>query len=129
MSTTTNSDDVATYANGHTLMLMQFSKNEETRFYIDSRDPHGCMESLCRIYENFLLNKLGVINGNNEVAPSGEDSSKRNVEYQLEDVLKFVDQLFDLGAMVYNPKGSGYTCHGKAWIKGMLYDYLKKQAK
>ena len=90
MSSSTT-DDVPTYANGHTLMLMQFSKNEETRFYIDSRDPHGCMESLCRIYENFLLNKLGVINNANESAPNGEDSSKRNVEYQLEDVLKFVD--------------------------------------
>ena len=72
---TAPSEDVATYANGHTLMLMQFSKNEETRFYIDSRDPHGCMESLCRIYENFLLNKLGVINGsgNEGGAPAGSE--------------------------------------------------------
>ena len=56
------SDDVSQQSNGHTIMLMQFSKNEETRFYLDSKNPHGCMESLCRIYENFLLNKLGIIN-------------------------------------------------------------------
>jgi hypothetical protein len=113
------------FANGHTLMLLQFSKNEETRFYLDAKTPHGSMEQLCRIYENFLLNKLGIINGNED---EGAPPIKKNVEYQLEDVLRFVDQLFDLGAMVYNPKAAGYTCHGKAWIKGMVYDYLKKQA-
>ena len=85
--TTTDSD--IQFANGHTLLIVQFSKNEETRFYLDSMTPHGCMEQLCRIYENFLLNKLGVINGGDEeingVAP------KKNVEYQLEDALRFVD--------------------------------------
>jgi hypothetical protein len=30
--------------------------------------------------------------------------------------------------MVYNPKAAGYTCHGKAWIKAMVYDFLKKNA-
>ncbi len=74
-------------------MLMQFSKNEETRFYLDSKNPHGCMESLCKIYENFLLNKLGVLNANNDGNDGGniDGSSKRNIEYQLEDILRFVD--------------------------------------
>ena len=119
--------DIA-FANGHTIMLIQFSKNEETRFYLDSSTPSGSLESLCRIYENFLLNKMGIINTSNELNESviqGPDG-KKTVEYQLEDILRFVDQLFDLGAMVYNQKASGYTCHGKAWIKGMVYDYLKK---
>ena len=60
------SEDIS-FANGHTIMLIQFSKNEETRFYLDSKTPGGSLESLCRIYENFLLNKLGIINSSNEV--------------------------------------------------------------
>ena len=118
-------EDVS-FANGHTIMLIQFSKNEETRFYLDSKTPHDSLESLCRIYENFLLNKLGIINSNDETPTEG--LNKKQVEYQLEDILRFVDQLFDLGAMVYNPKAAGYTCHGKAWIKGMVHDYLRKIA-
>lgn len=43
-------------------MLVQFSKNEETRTYIDAKSPYEVMETLCRIYENFLLHKQGVIN-------------------------------------------------------------------
>eukprot|EP00349_Pseudokeronopsis_sp_Brazil_P006085 CAMPEP_0202958352 /NCGR_PEP_ID=MMETSP1396-20130829/2717_1 /ASSEMBLY_ACC=CAM_ASM_000872 /TAXON_ID= /ORGANISM="Pseudokeronopsis sp., Strain Brazil" /LENGTH=67 /DNA_ID=CAMNT_0049676397 /DNA_START=177 /DNA_END=380 /DNA_ORIENTATION=+ len=50
----------------------------------------------------------------------------RKMEYTLEDLLKFVDQLYDLGAMVYNEKASGYTAHGKPWIKGKLHAYLRK---
>jgi len=30
--------------------------------------------------------------------------------------------------MVFNQKAAGYTCHGKAWIKGMLHVYLRKLA-
>ena len=79
------------FANGHTLLIVQFSKNEETRFYLDSKTPHGCMEQLCRIYENFLLNKLGLINGGNEEDNGSIHNTKKNVEYQLEDALRFVD--------------------------------------
>ncbi len=60
--------------NGHTIMLIQFSSNEETRTYTDCRTPADSMETLVRIFENFLYNK---------------DAS--NLEYTLEDLLKFVD--------------------------------------
>ncbi len=60
--------------NGHTIMLIQFSSNEETRTYTDCRTPADAMETLVRIFENFLYNK---------------DAS--NLEYTLEDLLKFVD--------------------------------------
>lgn len=48
--------------NGHTIMLVQFSSNEETRTYMDCQNPYEAMETFCRIYENFLLNKQGIIN-------------------------------------------------------------------
>ena len=54
------SEDVSSL-NGHTVMLIQFSKNEETRTYIDSKTPNETLETLCRIYENFLLHKQGIL--------------------------------------------------------------------
>jgi len=92
-------------------MLIQFSSNEETRTYTDCRTPGDAMETLVRIYENFLFNK---------------DAS--HIEYTLEDLLKFVDQLFDLSALTYNSKACGYTAHGKAWFKGKLHAHLRKLA-
>jgi len=59
---------------GHTIMMIQFSSNEETRTYTDCRSPGDSMETLVRIYENFLFNKESA-----------------HVEYTLEDLLKFVD--------------------------------------
>lgn len=69
------------------------------------------METLVRIYENFLFNK-----------------DQTNLEYTLDDLLKFLDQLFDLSALTYNEKAHGYTAHGKAWFKGKVHAYLRKLA-
>ena len=85
------SDDIQCL-NGHTLMFIQFSKNEETRTYLDCKTPNEVMETFCRIYENFLLHKQGVINSTvdgEEQQTACVDGAK--VEYQLEDILKFVD--------------------------------------
>lgn len=97
--------------NGHTVMLVQFSSNEETRTFMDCRSPSDCMETLIRIYENFLLNK-----------------DNTSLEYTLDELLKFIDQLFDLSALTYNEKAHGYTAHGKAWFKGKLHAHLRKIA-
>ena len=69
------------------------------------------METLVRIFENFLYNRDAT-----------------NLDYTLEDLLKFVDQLFDLSALTYNAKACGYTAHGKAWFKGKLHAHLRKLA-
>ena len=110
---------------GHTIMLVQFSSNEETRTYMDCRSPYEAMETFCRIYENFLLNKSGLLEGEDEEM-NGE--KKDTVEYKLEDILRFVDQLYDLSAMTYNDKAHGFTAHGKAWFKGKIHAYLRKLA-
>ena len=115
--------------NGHTIMLIQFSSNEETRTYIDCQSPYEAMETFCRIYENFLLNKQGILNDRTDKAdlvdpPSGQTS----IEYKLDDILKFTDQLYDLSALTYNNKAFGFTAHGKAWFKGKIHAYLRKLA-
>ena len=57
-----------------------------------------------------------------------ENDDTQKVSYKLEDLLKFIDQLFDLGVMCFNEKASGYTAHGKAWFKAKLHAYLRRLA-
>ena len=58
----------------------------------------------------------------------GEDAPQKEIEYKLEDILKFVDQLFDLSALTRNDKAEGHTAHGKPWFKGKIHAHLRKLA-
>ena len=93
------------------------------------------METFCRIYENFLLNKKGLLNRDNAQGDEEMDNEEQQrkaredtTEYRLEDILKFVDQLYDLSAMTFNERAQGFTAHGKAWFKGKIHAYLRKIA-
>ena len=55
-----------------------------------------------------------------------DGNNYEKIEYKLDDLLRFVDQLYDLSGMTYNDKANGYTAHGKAWYKGKLHAYLRK---
>ena len=109
--------------NGHCLLLVQFSSNEETRTYMDCKSPDQAFESFMRIYESFLLNKKGILEQQQKV-----EESSTQIEYKLEDAIKFIEQIFDLGCLCYNEKASGYTAHGKAWFKAKLHSYMRRLA-
>ena len=59
---------------GHTLLLVQFSSNEETRTYLDCQSPDKAFESFMRIFENFLMNKKGIVEMQNK--QEGDDDDK-----------------------------------------------------
>ena len=40
---------------GHTLLLVQFIENEDSRTYMDSKSPYETLEMILRIYENYIL--------------------------------------------------------------------------
>ena len=48
------------------------------------------METFCRIYENFLLNKQGILNDRTDKADP-IDQQGATIEYKLDDILRFVD--------------------------------------
>ena len=90
---------------------------------MDCKSPDAAFETFLRIYESFLLNKSGIAR---EQEKQEDGEAPTTIDYKLEDILKFIDQLFDLGAMVFNEKASGYTAHGKAWVKAKLHAYLRR---
>ena len=65
---------------GHSIMLVQFSSNEETRSYIDCKSPDAVLETLLRIYEEFLLNKNKILEAKDEV--KGEGSTNQEEKYR-----------------------------------------------
>ena len=110
--------DKAPSFNGHSLLLVQFSQTEDSRTYLDfDKAEDGC-EALIRIYESVQINKKKA---------EDKDCDGR-FEYELGDFLKFLDSLYDLGAMEYSDKGEGYVAHGREWIKAKVYQYMKERS-
>ena len=52
-------------------------------------------------------------------------STEGKIEYDVTDLLKFLDSLYDLSALVFNEKAKGYMAHGREWLKAKIYKYLK----
>lgn len=67
----------------------------------------------------------------------------RNITYDVADLNLYIDNLTDLSALVYvharprvpaytlasfNPQTSAYDPFNKAWIKGRILQFLKRQA-
>ena len=107
--------------NGHTMIFVQFGSNEESRTYMDCPDQEAAIEAIIRIFEQALLKKNNLLS-----QPEGSDTTK--IHYTLEDMTKFVDQIFDLGMLVFNENVSGYTAHGKSWVKAKMHAYIRRQA-
>ena len=109
----------------HCILTLQFSSNEETRTYLDFKSQEKLSEAYLRIYEKFLLGKKQLADKQKD----GEEGDKASdeIEYTLEDVCQYVDQMFDCGVMVYNNKANGYTAHGKPWLKATVHAHLRKQ--
>ena len=110
--------------NGHTIFLVQFSSNEESRTYMDCKSTDAAFETFLRIYESFLMNKNSIIQL--QKSEEGQQEQSLKIEYKLEDVCRFIDQLFDLGCMCFNERACGYTAHGKAWFKAKVHAYLRR---
>ena len=63
-----------------------------------------------------------------EAQRKAREDGSNVTEYRLDDILKFIDQLYDLSALTYNERAFGFTAHGKAWFKGKIHAYLRKLA-
>ena len=45
---------------GHTILIVHFSSNEETRTWMDCKSPYDAMETFMRIYDSFIINKQSL---------------------------------------------------------------------
>lgn len=51
-----------------------------------------------------------------------------SITYDISELFKFVDNLYDLSCLVQQPTTNTYVPHNKEWLKEKIYGMLKKQA-
>lgn len=101
----------------HTILLIQFNQSDTcSRTYIDFDTVGGAMNGIAQIYEQRLSTSKQM---------ASDDSP---VEYEMRDLVKFLDNLADLSCMVWDDTQNIYIPHGKDWIKSRLYAFIKRHA-
>ena len=95
-------NQAATDNMGHCILLIQFTQDDNSRTYLDYENVKLCVDGLCNLYEQ----KLKV-----------QNPDKNEVKYDVSQFFAYIDQLIDLGAMVYNVNIKAYEPKGKEWVK------------
>jgi hypothetical protein len=70
---------------GHTILLIQFTGDDNSRTFLDYEDIDKCVDGLCQLYEQKL-----------KIQSSGE----QEVSYDVAMLFAYLDTLQDLGALV-----------------------------
>ncbi|XP_064403440.1 enhancer of rudimentary homolog [Halichondria panicea] len=97
----------------HTILLLQPTSGHESRTFTDYETVQECLEGICKIYEEHLR----------QVHPHSP-----SITYDISELFKFVDNLFDLSCLVHQSSTNTYAPHNKEWLKEKIYGMLKKQA-
>eukprot|EP00824_Muranothrix_gubernata_P021006 TRINITY_DN4301_c0_g1_i1.p3 TRINITY_DN4301_c0_g1~~TRINITY_DN4301_c0_g1_i1.p3 ORF type:complete len:113 (+),score=15.98 TRINITY_DN4301_c0_g1_i1:128-466(+) len=97
----------------HTLVLLQGTASNSSRTYYDYETVAMALDGICRMYEQRLK----------QVNPGVQ-----NITYDVTDLYTFIDQLYDLTCLVFNPSLNAYVPNGKDWIKQRIYQHLSQQA-
>ena len=95
----------------HTVVLLQFEKDENSRTYLDFDTIQEALDGICQVYEQ----KLKFSN-----------KDAQQITYDLSDLINYVDKLSDLSCLTYNDTQKVYVPHGRDWIKSKIYMGLKR---
>ena len=94
----------------HTIILMQLEKSKASRSYEDFETITKAIQHICTIFES----KLRQLNPN-----------LPNIVYEVQDLWRFIDNVPDLSALVYDPGKDAYLPCGKEWLKKKALQHLK----
>eukprot|EP00755_Sulcionema_specki_P029552 Sspe_Gene.18058::Locus_6462_Transcript_1_2_Confidence_0.667_Length_3307::g.18058::m.18058 len=97
----------------HTIVLCQPTKQKSTRIYSDYETLAEAMDGICQMYETRLK----------QTNPKATD-----IQYDVADLLHFVDTLADLSMLVFDPTTRLYKPFGRDWVKNKVYAHLRRQA-
>mmetsp|Transcript_16 Transcript_16/g.26 ORF Transcript_16/g.26 Transcript_16/m.26 type:complete len:108 (+) Transcript_16:166-489(+) len=98
----------------HTILLVQFpspgNASNVSKSWTDYETVSGAMDGVCRLFEQKLKRT---------------NPEARNIQYDISDLYKYIDELPDLSALVFNPATSTYSPCGKDWIKSRVFAHLR----
>ncbi|KAI9918097.1 hypothetical protein PsorP6_013046 [Peronosclerospora sorghi] len=97
----------------HTIILVQYTRDPNSRTYLDFESVNGGMDGVVKMYEA----KLKQLNPN-----------LKNITYDIQDLYTYIDSLTDLSALVLDLETKTYLPCGKEWIKKKVFQVLKNQA-
>eukprot|EP00756_Hemistasia_phaeocysticola_P026655 Hpha_TRINITY_DN16076_c0_g6::TRINITY_DN16076_c0_g6_i1::g.119087::m.119087 len=97
----------------HTIVLCQTSKAKSSRIYSDFETLNDALDGVCQMYETRLKQQNPV---------------KKHLEYDIGDLLKFVDSLTDLSLLVFDNATKLYRPYGRDWVKNKVFQHLRRQA-
>eukprot|EP00941_MAST-03F_sp_MAST-3F-sp1_P001648 g1648.t1 len=97
----------------HTIILVQFSPNRNSRSYADYPTLPKAMDGIVKLYET----RLKELNPNTS-----------NITYDIKHLVAYIDQLPDLSVMVLHEGSGKYSPYGKEWIKTRVFQHLKRMA-
>eukprot|EP00736_Rhodelphis_marinus_P006961 Rmarinus@m.5833 len=97
----------------HTILLVQFKHNENTRTYMDFESISACMDGICGLYEEKLKQT---------------HSHSRQITYDINNLWEYISSLADMSCLVYKQEINAYLPYGKDWIKERVFQHLKREA-
>eukprot|EP01122_Echinamoeba_exundans_P011494 TRINITY_DN4584_c0_g1_i1.p2 TRINITY_DN4584_c0_g1~~TRINITY_DN4584_c0_g1_i1.p2 ORF type:complete len:141 (-),score=24.38 TRINITY_DN4584_c0_g1_i1:110-532(-) len=98
----------------HTIILYQLTTSPQSRTYRDYESVRDSMGGICEIFEDKLKR---------------EHRGQSNISYGVKDLFNWIDEIGDMGALVYNHSIGGYEPKNKEWIKEKVYRHLQRMAR
>ncbi|KAL0210208.1 hypothetical protein P9112_010292 [Eukaryota sp. TZLM1-RC] len=85
----------------HTILLIQHTRNRNSRTYVDFPSVSEAINSIIAMYETELKkhNPLVV-----------------NISYTVDDIVNWVNTLGDVIALVWEPDHQAYLPHDRVWV-------------
>mmetsp|Transcript_47858 Transcript_47858/g.84253 ORF Transcript_47858/g.84253 Transcript_47858/m.84253 type:complete len:183 (-) Transcript_47858:17-565(-) len=99
-------------SDGHILLLVQYQPQQDSRTFMEFDSIPAAMDGICLMYEQAV--KL-------------HRSSEQSINYKVEELWQFLDELNDIACMVYDREGGDYHPNDRAWIKREVLEHLKGQ--
>lgn len=106
-------------ANSHTVVLMQFTTDDNSRTYLDFDSINDALDGVIQIFEQKLK----------QVHAQEHHASTPTLTYTLADLINYLDKLADVSCLTYNDSQKVYMPHGRDWLKSKIYVALRRQAK
>jgi len=101
-------------ASRHTILLIQTSNHVKSRTFHDFETITLALDGLLNLFEEKLRS---------------QNPRQKQLTYDINDLYRFIDDLPDLSALVFNQQLAAYEPHNKEWLKQKLLVNLRRQAK
>ena len=96
----------------HTILLVQPEGSPKSRTYYDFNSIADALDACVELYQRALR----AMNPN-----------VTTFEFNVDDLLRYFDEIFDISALVFNNKAQMYEAKGRQWIKDNVLSRLQRQ--